>query len=321
MPFPQRKSDSMVDSAIHTADIAPSRARTFAFVTVSASVAMAACVCIYFAFKIHWIKEEIEQLSNRRTAIRTAELPGSAPSPDETNHANSQEAGAPDTAAHITSERWKWVPDAALIEQQARQALAAVRYDRLLIRGAENQFRLRLRFSELYEILGLSEAEILAFEQEASEAGLTFNPLLTANPVDAYNHSKAQAGLMDKIVEETLGRDYVEPFREFLTTSDVRDMSRQFAAFSLGAGEPMDANRVASLVQTCLEFRQSGEGSIKITLDQINWESVATKSTSYLSPIQQQLLRAMIDQRKFDQVFQDITGLPLHRPIRGLPSL
>lgn len=277
-------------------------------------VVLAAGISIHLELRIRRAAAEIGRLRH---------IPASPAAVSQAQAARDANPGLPQTAALSSDSAARdgrgWVPDLALMEQEWKRAKAAMGgSDFEIIRRATNQIRVRQRFHELYETLGLSEAEIAIFEKEAADKNLTFTELVSPNPADGEIHQQAQARSMDRIVESTLGRDYVEPFRAFLLTSDLRDTTEELAAFSLGAGEPLNPDQAAALLQASLEFRQTKVGASRTDPDLVDWESVATRSQEFLTPAQQRLLRAMIDRRKFDRMFRDITGLPLHFPIRGL---
>jgi hypothetical protein len=281
------------------------------FFALCVLVVLAVGLSVYVELKIRAAAAEIERLAGR---------PGrpAAPVARAANQAPVAVAPAPPGEGWTERGRWKWVSDFALMERQARQAAAAIGYDRGLVRGAENQIKVRLRFHELYRILGLSAAEIAAFEREAADRSLTFTGLVTSDPEQEEDHKRSQAIAMERIIERTLGRDYVEPFRLFLATSDLRDLTAELAVHSLGAGEPLAPAQAAALLQATLELRRSREGVTRIDPAQVDWAAVAARAQQFLTPAQHSLLRAMIDRRLFDQTYRDITGLTLRRPTRGL---
>jgi hypothetical protein len=299
----------------NSAKSATTRASSIGFIVVCALVVFSVGFSIHLEMKIRSAAAELERLrSNRASAPDHART---QPSGDVSPASAGELQVAPAAKSAARAPR-KWTSDRAETLRRAKQAEAAIGADREVIRGASNQIRVRLRFQGLYEILGLSEAEIAAFELEAADKNLTFTPLLAPDAESAERTKQGEANSMDRIVGRTLGIEYVEPFRAFLLTSDLRDLTAELAVFSLGTGEPMNAEQAAELLQTCLEFRRTKEGATRIELDQVDWEAVAARSQTILTPAQWQLLRAMIDRRKFHQLFQDVTGLSMHFPIRKL---
>ena len=290
-----------------------SRASRITFRAIAVLVAFTAAVNIYLELKIHSTWAEIDRLQNSSPGIANTSRPLPAETPDSTDSPTSE-------IEATISVGSKWFPNNTLLEQQTKQALATIGYDRALVRGAANQIKVRLRFQELYKILGLTRAEIVAFENEAADKNLTFNALVSTDPADIEAHKRSQANSMDRIVADTLGPAYVEPFRLFLKTSDLRSMTAELAVHSTIAGAPLTSEQASVLLHVFTEHRQPVPHETRIDPAQVDWESVSLRAQQFLSPAQQTLLQAMIDRQNFDRTFQAITGLPLHRPIRGLRS-
>ncbi len=279
-----------------------------------ASVLFAASISLYLELTLRAAARELARLElasvsgTEASAHRTTFITGNNPTP----------VNPPADPALQTPASKNWLPDQSSLEQQWKQAKAALGPDLVLIRGAVNQLKVRQRFHELYRLLGLSDAEITAFENAAAEKNLTFNNLVSSDPKSVDAHARGQAAVMDAIVASTLGTDYVEPFRLFLMSSDLRGMTGDLAAHSLVSGDALRPEQAAALLQTCLESRVPTADTTRIALDQIDWETVSAKSQTYLTPAQQTLLRAMIDRQNFSRTLTGITGQTLHRPIRGL---
>jgi len=281
------------------------------FYAICALVVLVASFSLYLERRIRAMQAEIAQREIGPTGpLGTSPLGGA--------HATSQVAAPAPQDGWSEQGRWQWVTDPALVTQQARQAAASIGYDRALNRAASNQIKVRLRFHELYRILGLSPAEIAVFEQEAADRNLTFAELVSSDPQALQEHAQGQVRAMDGIVQHTLGPEYVEPFRLFLATSDLRDLTAELAVHTLGTGEPLTRAQAQALLQASLEQRRSGNRGNRIDPAEIDWEAVAVRARDFLTPAQQGILRAMIDRRQFDQTYREITGLPMRRPTRGL---
>ena len=123
---------------------------------------------------------------------------------------------------------------------------------------------------------------------------------------------------MDGVVAQSLGMDYVEPFRAFLNTSDLRNVTADLGAHALAAGEPLDPAQAEALLQASVAASELRDGDVRLRVDGVDWDAVTAHAEKLLTPGQLATWRALIDRQRFDRTYKEITGLPLRRPLRGL---
>lgn len=211
-----------------------------------------------------------------------------------------------------------WLSDPNHGKESLRRFLATKRPDHEEMRAIANQIRVRIRFSQLYDLLGLDQAGIARFESAAAKAGLIFSELIGTTEESLQEHEQAQARLMDKVVSETLGQEYMPAFRAYLQTSDLRLMAAELAVNSFHTNAPLTASQAEQFIRISLENRTSIKQGPRVDPATIDWDAVAGRAGEILTPAQLQSLQAMIARRQFDREFKDVTGLPLRRPVRGL---
>lgn len=262
---------------------------------------------LYLAVKLRDLHGRMEQA---RTAA-TARQPGTIES--RLTMAGPRDSGGPTPAA-----RRPWLSDPKVAEQEWRRFVPPKSFDHKVANAIANQLRVRIRFAELYDLLGLDQEEIARFETAAAAAGLTFSPLAGASEESIASFREGQARSMDKVVAATLGADYVAVFRGFLQTSDLRLMASELAVNSFYSDTPLSASQAEQLIRICVENRDGSAAGPRIDPDSINWDTVTARAGEFLTPSQIQSLQAMVAKRRFDNEFKNVTGLPLRRPVRGL---
>jgi hypothetical protein len=233
-----------------------------------------------------------------------------ASAPKKSNPPNPLAEAAP-------AARRPWVFDEKTRDEMPR-FVPPKTFDYKIANAIANQIRVRARFGELYDLLGLDKAESARFEMAAAEAGLTFSELVGSNAEAIQGHREGQARSMDKIVTATLGADYVTAFRGYLETSDLRLMTSDLAVNSFNAGTPLSPSQADRLIQLSVDNHEGPVVGSRIDPDAVNWEAVAGRVGEFLTPVQIQSLQAMLAKRRFDAEFKRITGLPLRRPVHGI---
>ncbi|MCX6952701.1 MAG: hypothetical protein NTV51_11135 [Verrucomicrobia bacterium] len=212
----------------------------------------------------------------------------------------------------------QWSPDADQIERAHQQFVASLRYDPKKSGAIEARLGVRRKFADLYSALGFSQREIDAFETAAAAKALRFAPVLSKNPEEVAAFNRSEANSLDKVVGEALGNDYVPLFREFLRTSDVREITTELAA-NCFYNAPLSSQQGEQLLRTCLRYiSDSAEGGARVDPGKIDWGSVTREAGEFLQPAQIQVLNRLVSKRDFNQAFEELTGLPLRRPVRGL---
>ncbi|MCX6953430.1 MAG: hypothetical protein NTV51_14870 [Verrucomicrobia bacterium] len=115
----------------------------------------------------------------------------------------------------------------------------------------------------------------------------------------------------------TLGESAIAPVRDFVATSDLREIADKLAVHTFYTDTPLTAAQSDQLVQIFRECRPNTGAVVRIDPDSVDWPAALQRAESLLSPAQMTALRALTDFRLFDQEFKHSTGLPYRRQIRN----
>lgn len=186
-------------------------------------------------------------------------------------------------------------------------------------RAAQEGIRVRLRFHALYDQLGLSAAQIAQFEATviAQGGGSGIFTSIVAAPDEQQLMLESMARQLDKAVRATLGDSAVATVRDFVATTELREVAEKLAVHTFYTDTPLTAAQSDQLVQIFRDCRTDSNPVVRIDPETVDWTLALQRAEAVLSPVQMTALRALTDFRLFDQEFKRATGLPYRRSIRN----
>ena len=204
-------------------------------------------------------------------------------------------------------------PITVTVDQKTRE-------DRASAASARYRVMVRRRYVALYRMLNLTRSEIESFEEAVARDYFrldVFNVKLGSHSAEEEARLVQRSiTALEDTVKNTLGEHRVGAVREFIATSDLREVVDRLAANLAYSKEPLPVTKGEKLLNIIVQNRTE-VGTIRSNPVNVNWSKVLEDSSAVLDSGQLALLRALVDRAEYDNTFKDIAGNAERTPIRG----